>query len=119
MTPNMTAYSSGDVVLVPFPFADQTGSKKRPAVVVSSTAYHRGRPDLILMAVTSQVLHSGRIGEIQVSGWKEAGLLKPSVLKPVLFTVDRALVIRRLGRLKEADRQTLRQVLVTILDVAA
>jgi mRNA interferase MazF len=114
----MTAYSFGDAVLVPFPFADQTGSKKRPAVVVSSAAYHRGRPDLILMAVISQVRPPGRIGEIQVSGWKEAGLLKPSVLKPVLFTLDRALVIRQLGRLEEADRRSLRQVLVTILDVA-
>jgi mRNA interferase MazF len=28
-------YSSGDVVLVPFPFTDQSGAKKRPAVVVS------------------------------------------------------------------------------------
>ena len=30
------AYAFGDVVLVPFPFTDQTGIKKRPAVVVSS-----------------------------------------------------------------------------------
>jgi mRNA interferase MazF len=35
----MAAYSFGDVVLVPFPFTDQTGNKKRPAVVVSSAAY--------------------------------------------------------------------------------
>ena len=28
------AYAFGDVVLVPFPFTDQTGIKKRPAVVV-------------------------------------------------------------------------------------
>lgn len=26
--------SFGDVVLVPFPFTDQSGTKKRPAVVV-------------------------------------------------------------------------------------
>jgi hypothetical protein len=32
----MTSYKFADVVLVPFPFTDQTTSKKRPAVVVSS-----------------------------------------------------------------------------------
>ncbi|MFT7722577.1 MAG: type II toxin-antitoxin system PemK/MazF family toxin [Roseateles sp.] len=45
----------GDVVLVPFPFTDQSGIKKRPAVVVSSAAYHARRRDLVILAVTSQV----------------------------------------------------------------
>lgn len=30
----------GDVILVPFPFTDQSQSKQRPAVVVSSLRYH-------------------------------------------------------------------------------
>jgi mRNA interferase MazF len=30
----MTAYSFGDVILVPFPFTDQSHAKQRPAVVV-------------------------------------------------------------------------------------
>ena len=50
--PNTIAYSFGDVVLVPFPFTDQTASKKRPAVVVSADVYHQRRPDVIVMAVT-------------------------------------------------------------------
>lgn len=43
----------GDVIVVPFPFTDQSATKKRPALVVSSDAYQRERPDLILMAITS------------------------------------------------------------------
>lgn len=39
--PRMTAYDFGDVLLVPFPFTDQTGVKQRPAVVVSSSRYQR------------------------------------------------------------------------------
>jgi mRNA interferase MazF len=105
----------GDVVLVPFPFTDQTGTKKRPAVVVSSDAYHRDRPDVILMAVTSQVRPAVGLGEIAVERWKEAGLLKPSVLKPLLATVERRLVIRTLGRLEAPDREALLRGLKTIL----
>ena len=52
--PNTTAYRFGDLVLVPFPFTDQTGIKKRPAIIVSSDVYHSQRPDVVLMAVTSQ-----------------------------------------------------------------
>ena len=113
--PTTTGCEFGDVVLVPFPFTDQTTTKKRPAVVVSSDAYHRDRPDVILMAITSQVRPAAGVGEITVQRWKEAGLLKPSVLKPLLATVERGLLIRKLGRLDEPDRDALRRTLKTIL----
>jgi mRNA interferase MazF len=107
----MTAYSFGDIVLVPFPFTDQTGSKKRPAVVVSSAAYHRERADLILMAVTSQARKVAGIGEIPILDWRAAGLLKDSILKPILFTAERLLILRKLGQLGEGDRSALRRSL--------
>jgi mRNA interferase MazF len=47
------SYRFGAVVLVPFPFTDQSTSKQRPAVVVSSAAYQQARSDLIIMAITS------------------------------------------------------------------
>lgn len=48
-------FNFGDVVLVPFPFTDQSGTKKRPAVVVSSSGYSAQRRDIVIMAITSQV----------------------------------------------------------------
>ena len=44
----MTSISSGDVVVCRFPFTDGSGAKARPAVVVSSAAFHRRRGDLII-----------------------------------------------------------------------
>ena len=111
----MTSYDFGDVVLVPFPFTDQKGNKKRPAVIVSSAAYNVARLDLILMAVTSQVRATAAFGEVLISEWQKAGLLKASVVKPVLATVERRLILRRLGRLEQTDRATLRQTLPAIL----
>ena len=51
----MTRFEFGDVLLVPFPFTDQSATKKRPAVVISSEPYNTERPDLIIMAITSQL----------------------------------------------------------------
>ncbi len=47
--------------------------------------------------------------------WKEAGLLRPSVLKPVVATIERGLVLRKLGRLEEEDRAALRKLLDEIV----
>jgi len=67
--PNTTTFRFGDVVLVPFPFTDQRASKKRPAVIVSSDSYNRSRPDLILMAITSQSSSPARLGEVEIRKW--------------------------------------------------
>jgi mRNA interferase MazF len=113
--PPTTVYNFGDVVLVPFPFTDQSGTKKRPAVVVSSAVYHGARRDLVLMAITSQVRTPIGVGEGEVVEWKKAGLLKASVIKPVLTTIERGLVQKILGRLEQSDRDELRSALQVIL----
>lgn len=111
----MTGYEFGDIVLVPFPFTDQTTTKKRPAVIVSSRAYHEQRPDLIVMAVTSQTQPTAGVGTVTIARWEEAGLLKPSVIKPVLATIEPRLVMKKLGRLQEMDCTALKRAIGTIL----
>lgn len=113
--PSTTGSSFGEVVLVVFPFTDQQGAKQRPAVVVSSAAYQRQRPDVILMAITSQVRAVPIFGEAALKDWQGAGLLKPSVLKPILFTAEKSLIRKTLGRLKTEDQGALRKVIATIL----
>jgi mRNA-degrading endonuclease toxin of MazEF toxin-antitoxin module len=78
--PPTTGYSFGDVVLVPFPFTDQSGIKKRPAVVVNAAAYQAQRRDLVIMAITSQVRPRPAFGEFTVAEWKKAGLIDPYAL---------------------------------------
>ncbi len=101
----------GNIVLLPFPFTDQTASKRRPAVVVSSHAYNLARPDLVVMAVTSQLRPMPALGEVLISQWEQAGLLKPSAIKPVFATIEQRLIIRQLGSLHLADRAALRKAI--------
>ena len=105
----------GEIILVPFPFTNQAASKKRPAVVISSPAYHTNRPDLLIMAITSQAHTAPDFATFPVIDWQAAGLLKPSFAKPVLTTLEQALVIRRMGSLSSRDQQSLRQMLTQIL----
>lgn len=41
----MITYEKGDVVLVRFVFTNESGAKRRPAVVVSTSEYHQGRQE--------------------------------------------------------------------------
>ncbi len=103
------SYTFGEVLLVPFPFTDQSGMKKRPAVVISSNAYNASRRDLVIMAITSQVRQPLGFGEALVTEWQAAGLIKASVLKPVVTTIEQSLVIRTMGSLMADDINTLQR----------
>ncbi len=111
----MTDYKFGDIVLVPFPFTDQTTTKKRPAIIVSSNAYNQNRPDIVIMAVTSQIHGSGYWGDVRIQDWQQAGLLKPSVIKPILTTVEKGLIIKKLGCIADTDRPALDEELQNII----
>jgi mRNA interferase MazF len=104
-------FEFGDVVLVPFPFTNQAASKQRPAVVVSASSYNRTKPDVVVMAITSQFRSSPVLGEVWLGQWQTAGLLKPSVIKPVFATLEQSLVIRKLGALAAADKAVLKKAI--------
>lgn len=111
----MPDYGFGEIVLVAFPFTDQSGAKKRPAVIVSGNAYNQARRDVVIMAVSSQINPSGAFGEVIVHDWQAASLLKPSAIKPVFVTIEQTLILKRLGQLSERDQPVLRDAIAGII----
>jgi mRNA-degrading endonuclease toxin of MazEF toxin-antitoxin module len=104
----MTAYKRGDMVLVAFLFSDESGLKHRLAVVLSSQAYHRNRKEVVVAAVTSNV-DRVLFGDHLLGGWKEAGLLFPSLVTGILRTIKSEMIHRKLGaiplrEMKSVDR---------------
>lgn len=95
----MTGYNRGAIVLLPFPFSDQSSAKIRPAVVASPVYPSE---DLLVVAVTSTG-GSVRPGEFAVQFWHEAGLIHPSFVKRAVTSVSSKLVRKQLGQLKDID----------------
>jgi mRNA interferase MazF len=109
------AYPPGSVVLVPFPFTDLSGRKRRPALVVSPEGFHD--EDLILCAITSQLPHRLSDWEIPLDAGDmvEEKLPKRSVIKVgKLFTMHRDLIARRFGTAKEQKLQDILDKLRTL-----
>ena len=97
--PTTIVFERGAVVLLPFPFSDQSSAKIRPAVVVSP----RYPSDDLLVVAVSSVGDELRPGEFAIQSWREAGLIHPSFAKRAVVSVFSNLVRRKLGTLQEAD----------------
>jgi mRNA interferase MazF len=88
-------FVTGSVVLVNWPFADLSGSKIRPAIVVAGI----GDDNYILCQVTSQSYHEAAI-DLQESDFDSGSLRKKSyILYTQLFTADGSVIIKEVGRL--------------------
>lgn len=108
-------YPPGSVVLVPFPFTDLSGRKRRPALVVSPEGFHD--EDLILCAITSQLPEKLPEWEasLEAGDMVEEKLPKKSVIKVgKLFTMHRNLIARRFGTAKERKLQEVLDKLQTL-----
>ncbi len=114
----MIGCEQGDVVLVRFIFTDETGAKRRPAVIVSTSDYHRGRQEAIMAAITSNVDRL-LVGDHLLVGWREAGLLFPSVATGIIRTVKQAMIERRLGIMSPEDMQAIQERLRQVLGLCA
>ena len=105
----MNSYDRGDVVLVRYHGVEED-SHLRPALVVSSETYQQGRQQLVLAAITGR--HTSlQPGDTSVQAWQSAGLLAPSVVTGVLFTVTPDVVERRLGSLGAENLHAVEQSL--------
>jgi mRNA interferase MazF len=102
MTLHMIGYNRGDVVLVSFIFADETGVKRRPAVIISSNTYHTGRDEAIIAAITSRT-DRVLIGDYLINNWQSAGLLFPSVATSIIRTIKQKMINKKLGSLQTQD----------------
>ena len=106
-----TNYSRGAVLMLPFPFSDQSAAKVRPAVVAHPPY---ASDDLIVVAMSSE-RGMLRPGETGLAFWREAELVHPSFLKRAVATVSSDLIRRQLGVLHATDVAALELALRTWL----
>lgn len=105
--PRPTPVAQGDIILVPFPFADLTGNKVRPAVIVSADPQGS---ELIVAFVTSVLTNrSPRGAEVELSQadpeFHATGLKADSLIRlDKLVTLSANIITRRLGRLGSTAR---------------
>lgn len=96
-------FITSDVILVDFLGAQ--GIKLRPGIVVSSDAYNRARPDVIVALCTSNLRSATTAMDYQLADWKAAGLRVPTAYRSYFATIAVSNVHRRFGHLSDRDWQ--------------
>lgn len=109
--------SRGDVILAQFPFTVLTGTSVRPALVVSSGQIGQ----VIVLIAISSVLRGGTVPtdctvETTHPEFAMTGLRTASVFRVhKLATVERSVIVRRLGRIGLQLQAEVDRLLRTIL----
>lgn len=96
----MTVCEPGDIILVRFPFTDLSASKRRPALVLSEPEYHSEYGDAVVLALTSRAQADDSAA---IRRWREAGLPKPTWIKPLIATLAAGMFVMPIGRLHRDD----------------
>jgi len=90
-------FERGDVIFIPFPYSDLTGSKKRPALIISNSNL-KGE-DKICCLITSNNPKDGIL--ISKNSFADGKLPFKSWVKPHrIFTIDERIIVRKLAKVK-------------------
>jgi mRNA interferase MazF len=111
----------GDIVLVSFPFTDLSQTKLRPAVVLF---VERKTEDVTLCFISSQALDTVHSGEFVLTPsdpeFSETGLKVASKVRVTrIATLERKLIVRRLGKLGINQMQKLDLALIEAFQLSS
>jgi mRNA interferase MazF len=93
----------GEIVLVPIPFTDLSGHKRRPVIVVSNNDYHRQTADFVAVALTSQPQPTPYGFLITSSELVIGTLRRPSQVRvDKVYTLAQAIIVQLFGKVGDA-----------------
>jgi len=104
----------GDVVVLPFPFSDLSGVKRRPALVITQLS----GDDVILCQITSQARSDSYSVPLSTYDFLSGSLKRDSNIRPNrVFTADSSIVLRSVGRLSSKKIKEVIEKLIEIISV--
>ncbi len=105
-----------DIIVVPFPFTDQSISKKRPAIVLSQTNFNQKAEHSICAMITSSK-NDPWPNDLEILDLESCGLPAESKIRMKLFTIDHKIIIRKCGVLNKNEQVHLDQAIIKTLDL--
>ena len=95
-------FQQKELVLLPYPFSDQGGSKVRPAVIVSNDNFNRRCEDCVMVPLTTVIKDEPFSLLISQDSLESGKLLKQSRVRiDKIFTIKKTLIIMKIGKIND------------------
>jgi len=108
-------FKQGSIILIPFPFTDQSGNKVRPALVVSNDVFNGGGEDVIVCAITSNIQEKPYSVLIDGKYLVKKKLKDKSMIKvDALLRIKKSMIIREIDKI---DNRLFSQILKVLKSI--
>lgn len=92
------SYNQGDIILVPFPFSDLSGSKTRPAIVISNKIVNKTQ-DVIIAQITTSLRNDSYSFELKESDLSFSLRRTSEVRCHKLATIEKTKIFKPISKL--------------------
>lgn len=108
----MARFVAGDVLVLPFPHSDQSGIKKRPAMVLCATR----ADDLLVCMLTSAAYANSEAIALDAKNMASSGLRVQSFIRPDrLLVISPDLALKKTGRVSHELVDTVKSAIISWL----
>ncbi|WP_028309625.1 type II toxin-antitoxin system PemK/MazF family toxin [Desulfitibacter alkalitolerans] len=95
-------YKQGDILLVPIPFSDLSSTKKRPVLVISNCDYNSRTSDVVVVAITSNIITRDYTILFSAEDLIEGTLKVNSCIRvDKIYSISQDIVLNKFGSVNE------------------
>ena len=112
--------NQGDLLLVPFPFSDQSGRKVRPVIIISNDKFNSRSEDIIVVGVTSNISRDYYSPSLRNDDLEEGKLFTPCCIKVEnILKLEKSLIIKKIGKIKQSKIKEIVSVIEKIIKMGS
>lgn len=106
-----------NLLLVPFPFSDQSGKKVRPVIVISNNEFNRNSEDILVVGVTSNISKDKYTTTLTNKDLDEGKLSVECYIKSEnILKIDKRIIMKNIGRIRKEKMGIIKNIILKIIE---
>lgn len=107
-----TVPEQGDIVRIPVAYTDLSSQKRRPVVVISNSTYNEKHDDVVVVAMTSNLIAVDYSFTVTSADLEAGSLNRPGKMRAdKIYTLSQAIIVKTFGRVNTATLQRIHETL--------